>query len=91
MRMEIKYTTKFRSNYKKANKEIKEAFSETLILFLENPNHPSLRNHPLNKEYIGYRSINITADWRAIFKEKKSEKQITVTFHMLGTHKKLYG
>ncbi|MEK7570795.1 MAG: type II toxin-antitoxin system mRNA interferase toxin, RelE/StbE family [Patescibacteria group bacterium] len=91
MKMEIKYTTKFRKQYHKATKEIKRAFAQTLDLFLEDPHHPVLRNHTLKREYSGHRSIDITADWRAIFvieKNRKGEEKIL--FKFIGTHKMLY-
>lgn len=91
MQTEIKYGTRFREQYSKADKKIKTAFEQTLEMFLEDPNHPSLRNHQLKEKLVGYRSIDITEDWRAIFKEKRIEKQRIITFHMIGTHENLYG
>jgi addiction module RelE/StbE family toxin len=88
--MEIKYTARFRKQYQKADKEIKDTFSQALELFLEEPNHQSLRNHPLKEKFVGFRSINITEDWRAVFRETQSRKQKIIIFHMLGTHNQLY-
>ena len=91
MQTEIKYGTRFRKHYSKADKKIKTAFAQTLEVFLEDPNHPQLRNHALRNKYFGYRSINITEDWRAVFKIKHIGKQKIIVFHMLGTHEDLYG
>jgi mRNA-degrading endonuclease YafQ of YafQ-DinJ toxin-antitoxin module len=88
--MEIKYGTRFRKQYLRADKAIKTAFAQTLEIFLEEPNHPSLRNHVLKKKYSGYQSIDVTGDWRAIFKESQRGKQKTIVFHMLGNHRDLY-
>jgi addiction module RelE/StbE family toxin len=71
--------------------EIKEAFRETLALFLEDPHHPFLRNHPLKEQFAGYRSIDVTDDWRAVFKESSTGDRVVITFHLIGTHKELYG
>jgi len=90
MKMEIKYTTKFRNQYRKVNKEIKAAFSETLELFLEDPHHRSLRNHTLKENFAVYNSIDITDDYRALFKETLTADQKIITFHLLGTHEELY-
>lgn len=90
MQMEIKYAARFRKDYEKANKHIKIAFAHTLELFIENAYHPSLRNHPLKEKFAGYRSIDITEDWRAIFKEKKVGNTRVIVFHLLGTHAELY-
>lgn len=86
----IEFTPFFNKQRKAAPLEIKKAFRETLILFIDDPDHSALRNHALKKKYAGYRSIDVTEDWRAIFKETRTEKRKIITFHILGTHKKLY-
>ena len=91
MRMEIRYTRKFRNHYRNADKEIRTAFAHTLELFLEQPHHPALRNHALTGIFSGYRSIDVTEDWRAVFKETARGDHLVVTFHQLGTHQTLYG
>jgi addiction module RelE/StbE family toxin len=88
--LSIKYTKLFNKQLKKASLEIKIAFKETRELFTENPNHPSLRNHPLKEKYAGYYSIDVADDWRALFKVQKSKTKIVITFHILGTHDQLY-
>lgn len=88
--LRVKYTTLFDKQRKAAPLEIKIAFKETRELFLDNPNHPHLRNHALREQFAGYRSINVTSDWRALFKVKESKTQIVITFHILGTHEQLY-
>lgn len=84
--MEIKYNPRFRKQYAKSNKKIKTAFNSRLELFLQNSHHPLLKNHALGGEYKGFRSINITGDWRAIFSEDRG----IITFIALGTHSQLY-
>ena len=91
MLMEIKYTTKFRKQYRKADKKIKSAFAQTLELLLTDTHNPFLRNHTLKDKYAGYRNIDVTDDWRAVFKETKLGEKTLYLFHMLGTHKELYG
>lgn len=87
----IKYTTPFDRQRQAAPVEIKIAFRETLELFLDDPKSPHLRNHALREQFAGYRSIDITDDWRALFKIKGSKTKTVITFHILGTHKQLYG
>jgi len=87
----IKYAPLFSKQRKSAPLEIKTAFREALEVLVENPNHPSLRNHALREKYAGFRSINVTNDWRALFKVKESKIQTVITFHILGTHTQLYG
>jgi addiction module RelE/StbE family toxin len=89
--LDVKFTPFFDKQRKAAPLEIKEAFLETVLLLVEDEYHPALRNHPLKGKFAGYRSINVTEDWRALFKESLSGKKKFVTFHLLGTHKELYG
>jgi addiction module RelE/StbE family toxin len=62
-------------------------FRDALDLFAENPNHPALRNHPLTGKYAGFQSIDVTEDWRALYREEKER----IMFADLGTHEDLYG
>jgi addiction module RelE/StbE family toxin len=89
--MEIRYATRLRGQYRKADKEVRTAFSQTLELFVSEPNHPILRNHALKGKFAGSRSINVTEDWRAVFKEEQTGERTVITFHLLGTHEELYG
>lgn len=88
--LQIKYNSLFNKQRKAAPLNIKIAFRETLELFLDNPDHPSLRNHALREKYSGFRSIDVTDDWRALFKIRATKLKITITFHILGTHTQLY-
>jgi addiction module RelE/StbE family toxin len=77
----------FDKQRKAAPVEIKQALYDALDLFSENPTHPSLRNHPLTGKYAGFRSINVTDDWRAVYRERED----SIKFVALGSHQKLYG
>lgn len=86
----VEYTTLFNKQLKQAPIEIKISFREVRELFFDNPNHSDLRNHALREKYAGFRSIDVTDDWRALFKIRKSKLKTTITFHILGTHSQLY-
>jgi len=86
----IEFTPFFNKQRKAAPLEIKKAFRENLLLFIDDPDHSVLRNHALKGKYTGYRSIDVIEDWRAIFKVTRTGKRKIITLHMLGTHKKLY-
>lgn len=86
----IEFTDFFNKQRKAAPSEIKVAFRESLALFLEDPSNPYLRNHPLTGKLAGYRSIDVTDDWRALFKETQTGRQKVITFHKIGTHEDLY-
>lgn len=89
--MIIKYSPAFFSKLKKEDVRIKKSVKKRILLFSKNPHDPQLNNHSLKKEYKGHRSINITADWRALYKEKQEGKDIVAYFVDIGTHRELYG
>jgi len=82
----IDYSRSFDKQLKKAPLPIKVIFRKRFELFLSNPFHPQLNNHLLTGNYKGYRSINITGDWRALY----SEDENSIIFELLGTHSQLY-
>lgn len=89
--MTVRLTDNFRGMYKKSDVRVRNQFNKNLEIFIKNPFDPQLNNHSLRKEWTGYKSINITADFRAIFKEVVLEDgEVLVYFEALGTHKDLY-
>jgi addiction module RelE/StbE family toxin len=88
---DIIFSDRFERKLQEVPNEIKAAFADTLELFVEEPNHPILRNHALKEKFAGSRSINVTDDWRAVFKEEQSGERTVITFHLLSTHEELYG
>jgi len=87
--MIIKFNKKFVKMYDKAPAKVHQSFDQRLKLFTKDRYHPFLNNHQLTGKYLGYQSINVTGNWRAIFKQD-IEKD-AVTFYLLGTHPQLYG
>jgi len=69
---DIIFSDRFERRLQEVPDEIKAAFADALELFNEDPNHPILRNHELKEKFTGSRSINVTEDWRAVFKENTS-------------------
>lgn len=88
--MKIRYEPSFYKLYKKANVRIRNKFDNQLRIFKNNPFDPILKNHELKREWEGYRSINITADYRAIYKEIKLDEETVSYFIAIGTHEELY-
>ncbi len=84
--MVIRYSRKFKKQFKKLPDYAKAKFEERLQLFLMEPNHPILRNHRLSGKYRNQRSINITGDYRLIFTRTES----TLDLEFIGTHSELY-
>lgn len=89
--VEINFSKNFDKELKKTPLKIKIAFRRRLNLFIQDQFHPTLNNHSLRGKLVGYRSINITGDWRAIFSVRVSNKgKQIVIFEMLGSHSHLY-
>ena len=86
--MQVSYSHKFIKQFKKCPDNIKQAFKDRLVVFMENEFNPILNNHCLGGKLKDYRSINITGDWRSIF--KKLDSGDVVIFIMIGTHSQLY-
>lgn len=88
--MEIEFNVTFHKQYLKSNVRIRHKANECLRIFRKNPQDSSLNNHELKREWEGYRSIDITADFRAIYIEKKIGEKISAYFVRFGTHEDLY-
>jgi addiction module RelE/StbE family toxin len=88
--MIIKYSPSFLRTLRKADIRIRNHFKQRILVFSNNPIYPQLRNHPLYGNYLGKRSIDITADWRAIYEEMCEGDDVVVYFIAIGTHSQLY-
>jgi addiction module RelE/StbE family toxin len=85
--MHIVFHTSFKKKFKKLSLKIQEHFYKRLVLFQKNKFDAMLNNHSVEKRFPHCRSINITGDYRAIFKEGKKD---VCTFINIGTHSELY-
>ena len=85
--MQISFSKTFEKQYKKAPYKTQQVFDKRFKIFIKNPFKPILKNHSLKGKFKGYRSINITGDWRAIYSQPKKK---IVIFEVLGTHSQLY-
>jgi len=86
--MRIDYSKKFIKALKKSPLSIRKKFIKRIEIFELDEYSKILNNHPLKGKWRGYRSINITGDWRAIY--KKIDNNLA-RFHLVGTHSQLYG
>ena len=85
--MKIEYSKSFQKRAATVDAKIYKKLRERLQIFGIIPFHPLLNNHALTGEYLGCRSINITGDWRAIYRTKNPN---IAEFLKLGTHSELY-
>lgn len=88
--MIVRFTNDFLSQYKKADVRVRNRVDGCLRIFKRNPNDLQLKNHKLKRGWIGHQSINVTSDWRAIYKEVQLTDETDVYFVALGTHRQLY-
>ena len=85
--MIIQTTKNFDKQYSRLNLKIKNRFKNRLELFRIDPFEASLRNHALKGKYLGYRSIDIGGDIRALYTVKGD---VIIIFGFIGTHSQLY-
>lgn len=88
--MRVRFDPGFLSKLKKLDVKIRKSFKARLATFIDDPNSSVLNNHPLKRNYLGYRSIDITKDYRAIFSQKVEDGEIVAFFIGIGAHKELY-
>ena len=88
--MTLRFSPEFVAKLKKANIRIRKSFKQRITVFSSNPDEPVLNDHPLRDEWQGYRSIDITGDWRAIYTEKLEVEETVAYFVTIGTHQELY-
>jgi addiction module RelE/StbE family toxin len=85
--MIIVYHRDFTKSYKKLSPKVKVKLENRLRFFSKDEFNPVLNNHALKGRWLGYRSINVTGDFRAIFKRDVNN----VLFVAVDTHSNLYG
>ncbi|MBI4360098.1 MAG: type II toxin-antitoxin system mRNA interferase toxin, RelE/StbE family [Candidatus Jacksonbacteria bacterium] len=85
--MMIVFHKKFEKQYAKLSPQLQKAVDDRLILFSGHSAHSQLNDHKLKGKYENYRTINITGDYRAVYKIIGSDR---VIFVKIGTHSELY-
>ncbi len=75
---------------KKADVRTRKKFKKALEIFFKDHLDPELDNHELKRAWEGFKSIDVTADLRAIYQEDESGDAPVAYFVALGTHEKLF-
>ncbi|KKU92117.1 MAG: hypothetical protein UY21_C0005G0006 [Microgenomates group bacterium GW2011_GWA1_48_10] len=88
--MIIKYSPFFLKKLKQVDVRIRKSFKEKIGLFLKDHLDPRLNNHVLRNDFAGLRSIDVTADWRAVYEERSYGEDRVAYFVNIGTHRELY-
>lgn len=81
------FTKDFKKSLKKRDSFIQKKVGERIKLFRQDPFNVLLDNHKLHGEYEGCSSINITGNFRAVFKYLGED---CIIFLDIGTHPELY-
>lgn len=77
----------FEKDYARLRESTKKKFKERHALFLEDEFHQLLNNHALAGKFLGYRNINVTGDFRAVYHKVSTD---AVLFVAIDTHSNLY-
>ncbi len=85
--MEIIFHKNFYKDLKSLDSRSRAKAIDRIEFFAMDKFNTILNNHALKGEYEGYRSINISGDIRAIYKEVEKD---TAIFIAIGTHSNLY-
>lgn len=78
----------FERQLRKLSQELQDKLAERLNLLICDASNPLLSDHKLGPPYESYRSINITGDYRLVYKRLD---QNTYYLRAVGTHHQLYG
>lgn len=81
--MEIRYSPKFKKQYKKLPKEIKTRAEKREVIFRKDPFDPRLKTHKLHGPQEGFMSFSVDYFYRIIFEFVKAD---VVIFYEIGTH-----
>jgi mRNA-degrading endonuclease YafQ of YafQ-DinJ toxin-antitoxin module len=84
--MDVRYHRKFLKRIKRMPAKVQAAFETRLCMFMDNPAHPQLHDHAVDRAYPGCRSINVMADYRAIYRAHEGFAE----FIAIGSHAELY-
>lgn len=85
--MIVHFHKKFYKSFESLDPKIRHILVERLRIFKVNPHDTKLNNHALKGKWLGYRSINISGDFRALYREISNDE---VIFSAIGTHSQLY-
>lgn len=88
--MKVKFHPRIFKQLRKTDVRIRNQFKKHILLFAKNPQDSVLNNHELTRAWKGYRSIDITNNFRAVYIEKKIGRETVAYFVAFGTHEDLY-
>ena len=78
----------FKRQFGKLPSKLQDRVEERLVMLIADESNPLLNDHKLGPPYETYRSINITGDYRLVYKRLDRD---TFYLRAVGTHHQLYG
>ena len=72
----------------KLDSSVRRKAHERFQLLAKEPSHPLLHDHKLHHPWAGYSSINVTGDYRLVYKKLGPD---TYFLRAIGTHHQLFG
>ncbi len=78
----------FKRQFQKLESKLQTKIRERIDMLVIDEFNPVLNNHKLGPPYVSFRSINITGDYRLIYKRLTEG---TYYLRAVGTHHQLYG
>lgn len=84
--MNVVFHRTFEKQLRKLPRKIQNQFLVRLGFFVENARHPLLHIHTLSGVHYPLQSMNVNADYRALFIIESDR----VVFYEIGTHSALY-
>lgn len=91
MTYEVKYTSRFKKDYKLLKKrgyDMDKLFDVIDILREGKELPPEYKDHPLRGDYAGHRDCHIEPDWVLIY--FKNETKLVLSMTRTGTHSDLF-
>ena len=78
----------FKRQFQKLEPRMRARVRERIDMLVIDEFNPVLNNHNLGPPYESYRSINITGDWRLVYRRIETD---IYYLRAVGTHHQLYG
>ena len=92
MKYEVKFTTQFKKDLKRAKKQHKnldKLFEEVSILANGEKLEEAYRDHELTGDYAGTRECHIEPDWLLVYEIQQSV--LVLMLYRAGSHSDLFG
>ena len=81
------FSSKFKKQFKRLSKNTREKIEEILIILVTDENNFILSNRKLHGIFKDYRSINISADLRSVYRKIDQSAYYLLA---IGSHSELY-